>query len=93
MQFVTLTLILPSCMMTYLGQASYMLRHPDGYANPYFNAIPLWAFWPVLIIATLASIVSAQSLISGAQHPASTTHSTSFGNVPLIKDEPADQFP
>lgn len=65
LQFVTVSLILPSCMVTYLGQAAYMLRHPDDFSNPYFNSLPEWAFWPVLVIATLASIVSAQSLISG----------------------------
>ncbi len=69
LQFVTLSLILPSCLLTYLGQGAYMLRHPEGYSNPYFNATPQWAFWPVLIIATLASIVSAQSLISGKLLP------------------------
>lgn len=70
-QFVTMTVILPSCVLTYLGQAAYMLENPEGYSNPYFNALPSWAFWPVLVIATLASIVSAQSLISGESqlHP------------------------
>ncbi len=65
MQFATMTIILPSCLVTYLGEAAYMLQHPEGYSNPYFNATPQWAFWPVLVIATLASMVSAQSLISG----------------------------
>lgn len=82
LQFVTLTIILPSCLMTYLGQAAYMLDHPEGYSNPYFNATPEWAFWPVLIIATLASIVSAQSLISGEpfgnQSQAQVVHSESW---------------
>ena len=73
-QFVTLALVLPSCLMTYLGEAAYLLEHPEGYANPYFNSLPAWAFWPVLVLATLASIVSAQSLIPGAvPHPNSAS--------------------
>jgi len=65
-QFVTLLFVLPSCLMTYLGEAAYLLKHPEGFANPYFYSLPQSAFWPVLVLATLASIVSAQSLITGA---------------------------
>lgn len=62
---VTAVVLIPPCMLTYLGEAAYLTKHPEDFGNPYFAAVPAKLFWPVFVVAALASIVAAQSLISG----------------------------
>ena len=47
------------------GQAAYLIAHPEGYTDPFWMSIPRPAFWPMLVVATLASIVASQALNSG----------------------------
>lgn len=65
LQFTTLAVVMPSCILTYLGEAAYLTSFPETYTNPYFAAIPEPIYWPVFVVATAASVVAAQSLITG----------------------------
>ncbi|KAK9810742.1 hypothetical protein WJX73_004336 [Symbiochloris irregularis] len=56
--------VYPSIMITYLGQTAYLLHNPDQVANTFWAAIPPGCFYPVFVIATLASIIASQALIS-----------------------------
>eukprot|EP00879_Flechtneria_rotunda_P016180 GHRR01016924.1.p1 GENE.GHRR01016924.1~~GHRR01016924.1.p1 ORF type:complete len:120 (+),score=24.78 GHRR01016924.1:214-573(+) len=58
--------VYPCLIVTYMGQASYVLAHPESYTNPFWISVPAGgAFWVMLVIATAASVVASQALISG----------------------------
>jgi len=59
------TLVLPALILNYLGQGALLLRDPRAIENPFYLLAPRWALYPVLLIATLATIVASQALISG----------------------------
>ncbi|MFC0684586.1 potassium transporter Kup [Novosphingobium clariflavum] len=56
----------PCLLLNYLGQASLVLRHPDAIQNPFFFMAPDWARLPLVALATLATIIASQAVISGA---------------------------
>jgi KUP system potassium uptake protein len=60
------TVAMPALLLNYMGQGSFLLRHPGEVANPFFESAPSWALWPMVGIATAAAIVASQALISGA---------------------------
>ena len=57
---------LPALLLNYLGQGALVLHHPAARANPFFDMIPPIIYWPVLILATAASIIASQAVITGA---------------------------
>ncbi len=59
-------LIFPSLMLNYFGQGAFIISHPEGVENPLFLMSPEWSHWPLLILATLATIIASQAVISGA---------------------------
>ena len=60
------TVAMPALILNYMGQGALLLRNPDAVSNPFFEAVPSWALWPMVAIATAAAIVASQALISGA---------------------------
>jgi KUP system potassium uptake protein len=59
------TLVLPALLLNYLGQGALLLRDPRAIESPFYLLAPRWALYPLLVIATLATIVASQALISG----------------------------
>ncbi|MGO4595077.1 potassium transporter Kup [Leifsonia sp. 2TAF2] len=59
-------LVLPALTLNYLGQAALILQHPAAKANPFFLLIPEWGRLPVVILATAATVIASQAVISGA---------------------------
>eukprot|EP01113_Clastostelium_recurvatum_P024805 TRINITY_DN2965_c0_g1_i8.p1 TRINITY_DN2965_c0_g1~~TRINITY_DN2965_c0_g1_i8.p1 ORF type:complete len:1025 (+),score=210.59 TRINITY_DN2965_c0_g1_i8:168-3242(+) len=59
-------LVYPALVFNYLGQASLLVRQPSAVSNPFFFSVPAPVFWPMLILATFATIIASQSMISGA---------------------------
>jgi KUP system potassium uptake protein len=59
-------LVLPALLLNYLGQGALVLRAPDAVHNPFYRLAPPWFLYPLLAIATLATIIASQALISGA---------------------------
>lgn len=59
-------LVLPSLLLNYFGQGALLLTQPELRDNPFYNLAPSWALLPLVIIATLATIIASQALISGA---------------------------
>lgn len=55
---------LPALMMNYLGQGALILRDPAAAARPFYSMVTEWALYPMVILATLATIVASQALIS-----------------------------
>ncbi|WP_122466147.1 potassium transporter Kup [Brevundimonas lutea] len=61
-----LFIILPCLMLNYLGQGALVLSEPGARLNPFWEMIPEMLYWPVLILATLATIIASQAVITGA---------------------------
>jgi len=65
-QAAWLFLALPCLLLNYLGQGALVLDHPSARGNPFFEMIPHQVYWPVLLMATTASIIASQAVITGA---------------------------
>ncbi len=59
-------LVFPALTLNYLAQGSLILRSPKAIANPFFLLLPGWAQIPMVFLATLATVIASQAVISGA---------------------------
>ncbi len=59
-------LILPALTLNYFGQGALVLAHPEALENPFYLLYPDWALVPMVILATLATIIASQAVITGA---------------------------
>ncbi len=59
-------LVCPALILNYLGQGALVLAHPAAQENPFFLMAPSWALYPLIALATTATIIASQALISGA---------------------------
>ncbi len=59
-------LVCPALILNYLGQGALVLAHPEARVNPFFHMAPDWALYPLVALATSATIIASQALISGA---------------------------
>ena len=58
--------VLPALLLNYFGQGALVLHDPAAVANPFYRMAPGWALLPVVAIATAATVIASQALISGA---------------------------
>lgn len=58
--------VFPSLIINYLGQAALVLNVPEASANPFFLLFPEWAIFPVVALATCATVIASQAVITGA---------------------------
>src|SRR4051812_17842537 len=61
-----LWVVFPCLMLNYMGQGALLLDRPEAVANPFFLMAPDWARLPLVGLATLATIIASQAVISGA---------------------------
>ncbi len=61
-----LVVVLPCLLLNYLGQGALLLRVPSALENPFFLMVPEWALLPMVILATAATIIASQAVITGA---------------------------
>jgi KUP system potassium uptake protein len=61
-----LWLAFPCLALNYLGQGSMVLDHPAARHNPFWDMVPTFAYWPVLLMATAATVIASQAVITGA---------------------------
>lgn len=59
-------LVWPALTLSYLGQGAMVLAHPERAENPFFLMAPSWALLPLVILATMATVIASQAVISGA---------------------------
>lgn len=57
-------LVLPCLLLNYFGQGANLLLHPEAIANPFYMIAPNWLFLPLIILATMATIIASQAVIS-----------------------------
>jgi KUP system potassium uptake protein len=60
------TYVLPALLLNYFGQGSLLLRNPEAAENAFYLRAPSWALYPLVVLATMATIIASQALISGA---------------------------
>ncbi len=65
-RFAWFTIVLPSLTINYLGQGAAVLGNPKVIENPFFLLYPEWALLPMVVLATVATIIASQAVISGA---------------------------
>jgi len=58
--------VLPCLTLNYLGQGAFVLSHEEAAENPFWMMVPELAYWPVLIMATIATVIASQAVITGA---------------------------
>ncbi len=59
-------LVFPALALNYLGQGALVLKDPRAVANPFYLLAPSWALYPLLLLATAATVIASQAVISGA---------------------------
>ena len=65
-QYAWLLVVLPSLLLNYLGQGALVLSNPEAIKNPFYLMVPTWALWPMVGLATAATVIASQAVISGA---------------------------
>ncbi|HEY2774433.1 MAG TPA: potassium transporter Kup [Candidatus Binatia bacterium] len=55
----------PSLVLCYFGQGALLLTHPEAINNPFFNMAPSWMLYPLVMLATAATVIASQAIISG----------------------------
>ena len=58
-------LVLPGLVLNYFGQGALVLRDPAALEHPFYHLVPGWALWPLIGLATCATIIASQAVISG----------------------------
>lgn len=56
----------PSLLLNYFGQGALLLRNPAALDNPFFRLVPSWGLYPLVILASTATVIASQAVISGA---------------------------
>ena len=59
-------LVFPALALSYLGQGALVLAHPEAAENPFFLMAPDWLLFPLVMLATAATVIASQAVISGA---------------------------
>ena len=65
-QTAWLGMVLPALALNYIGQGALLLRDPSAIDNPFFKSVPQWGLIPLIVLATAATIIASQAVISGA---------------------------
>jgi KUP system potassium uptake protein len=78
-----LFLVFPACILNYLGQGALILSDPARVSNPFFYLVPGWGRIPMVILATLATVIASQAVISGAF--SLTQQAAQIGYLPRLR--------
>jgi KUP system potassium uptake protein len=59
-------IVMPALVVNYFGQGAMLLKHPEAIKNPFYLMAPGWAQLPLVILATMATVIASQALITAA---------------------------
>ncbi|MDQ6829569.1 MAG: potassium transporter Kup [Gemmatimonadota bacterium] len=76
-------LAMPALVLNYLGQGAMLLGDPSAVENPFFRLAPGWALYPLVVLATMATVIASQALISAAF--SLTRQATQLGYAPPVR--------
>ena len=60
------TIVFPGLLLNYYGQGSLLLKNPSAIENPFYLLAPGWFLYPLVVLATMATVIASQALITGA---------------------------
>ena len=75
--------VMPCLTLNYFGQGALLLARPEAVKNPFFNMAPDWILLPLVILATMATVIASQALITGAFSV--TKQAIQLGYLPRLK--------
>ena len=78
-----LALVLPACMLSYFGQGALVLQDEANLSSPFFLLLPGWGRLPMVFLATAATVIAAQAVITGAYSVAS--QAAQLGYLPRLR--------
>jgi KUP system potassium uptake protein len=78
-------IVMPALVLNYFGQGAMLIENPAAIANPFYLMAPQWSLWPLVIIATAATVIASQAVISGVFSV--TTQAVSLGLLPRQRVE------
>ncbi len=78
-----LYLVFPALMLNYMGQGALVLSDPNSVVNPFSRLAPSWALYPLVALASMATIIASQAVISGAF--SLTRQATQLGYLPRLE--------
>ena len=76
-------LVFPALTLNYLAQGALILRHPTARSNPFFLLLPHWAQIPMVVLATAATVIASQAVITGAY--SMTRQAVRLGFLPHLR--------
>jgi KUP system potassium uptake protein len=78
-----MVIVLPCLALNYLGQGALVLADPSASANPFYLLVPEWALVPMVILATIATVIASQAVITGAY--SMTRQAMQLGLLPRLE--------
>ncbi|MGW2250614.1 potassium transporter Kup [Kitasatospora sp. NPDC001660] len=78
-----LFLVFPACVLSYLGQGALILADPANISSPFFLLVPGWGRWPMVLLATAATVIASQAVITGAYSV--TSQAAQLGYLPRLR--------
>ncbi|GAB3372554.1 potassium transporter Kup [Lysobacter rhizosphaerae] len=75
-------IVLPALTINYLGQGALLLADPHAVENPFYLGVPAWALYPMVALATAATVIASQAVISGAY--SATRQAIQLGYLPRM---------
>ncbi len=77
------SVVMPALVLNYFGQGAMLLQHPGNVRNPFYEMAPGWALFPLIGLATLATVIASQALITAAFSV--TKQATQLGYLPRLR--------
>ncbi len=77
--------VMPALVLNYFGEGAMLIENPAAISNPFYLMAPSWSLWPLIILATAASLIGSQAVISGVFSV--TTQAVSLGLLPRVRVE------
>jgi KUP system potassium uptake protein len=65
-RYAWLSFVLPALLLNYFGQGAVILHDPTAVRNPFYLQVPAWGLYPLLVLATAATVIASQAVITGA---------------------------
>jgi KUP system potassium uptake protein len=75
--------VMPSLLLNYFGQGAMLLQHPENVSNPFYEMAPQWALFPLIGLATAATVIASQALITAAFSV--TKQAVQLGYIPRLR--------
>ena len=84
-RFAWFTVVAPALVLNYFGQGALLLDNPKALENPFYLSYPSWALYPMVMLATAATVIASQATISGAY--SMTQQAIQLGYLPRMAIE------